>query len=109
MSRSRKKVAGFCDRCPAAKNYANRRIRRTSYKLTSCRNFDEYLEEFTSYKAYRKFSCPWDICDWRFLFFNDIALWREAEEELAFQVLHEPWWGKPYSCVEEYFHHYKSK
>lgn len=56
MSRSYKKNVWVCDRNPFMKNYANRRLRRKS-------SFDDV---FADRGWYKKTSCPWDICDWKF-------------------------------------------
>ena len=64
MSRSRKKVGGFTDSCPYMKRYANRRLRRLSPEQA------EY--EFGGGKSNitRRYTCPWDICDWKDLYFS---------------------------------------
>ncbi len=62
MSRSFKRTAGFCDRNPFNKNRANRRVRKDW--------------TIPNGGAYRKVYEPWDICDFRFLFFNE----REAKK-----------------------------
>lgn len=71
MSRSKKKIYGFCDRNPFMKNYSNRRLRRMS--------IDKTLADGGSY---RKHTCPWDICDWKFIHYS-------AQEFRAFT---EYWW-----------------
>ncbi|TXH08651.1 MAG: hypothetical protein E6R04_10215 [Spirochaetes bacterium] len=43
-----------CDRNPWAKRYANRRLRRR-----------QVTEESLDGGMYKKYSNPWDICDWR--------------------------------------------
>lgn len=58
MSRSYKKNAWVCDRNPFMKNYANRRVRRKQINLNG-------EEETGNYGWYRKVTCPWDICDWK--------------------------------------------
>lgn len=109
MSRSVKKVPGFADRNPWYKNYANRRLRcaarnslRPQYvQDTECVPHPWYsdpeaswwywIEEPTfydpnielNYGSYRKYSCPWDICDWKWL------LWSTQEVE---KVLRDSWW-----------------
>lgn len=85
MSRSKKKTYGFCDRNPFMKNYSNRRLRRIPVKKT-----------LSDGGSYRKHTCPWDICDWRFLL--------HSEQEFRSHV--EYWW-KPepegeYKNFEEY-------
>lgn len=63
MSKTYKKVPGFVDRNPFMKNYANRRLRKV--KLT---------KTFVDGSAYKKHTCSWDISDWSFIFFSDLAL-----------------------------------
>jgi len=72
MSRSFKKTPGFCDRSPFNKRRANRRVRK-DWTLASG-------------GAYRKRFESWNICDYRFLFFDGRWL-REFQED-------KPW--KPY-------------
>ena len=59
MSRSFKKTLGWKDRNPYMKNYANRVVRRMSTD-----------EEAPQYKTYRRINNPWDICDYKFLYYN---------------------------------------
>jgi hypothetical protein len=54
MSRSYRKVYGHCDRNPFMKNLANRRVRRVDVNTT-----------VPNGRAYKKFSCSYDICDFR--------------------------------------------
>lgn len=56
MSRSRKKTWGVCDRCPYAKRQANKKVRRTP--------------GISSGGSYKKVYDPWNICDFKFLYFN---------------------------------------
>lgn len=57
MSRSFKKVFGYKDRCPIMKRYANKRVRQN--------------KEFSvGGRAYKKLSCSYDICDYKFLYFS---------------------------------------
>ena len=56
MSRSFKKTPGFCDRSPYNKNQANRRARKNW--------------AIANGGAYRKVFEQWNICDFKFLFFN---------------------------------------
>ena len=67
MSRSFKKHPWVCDRNPWMKNYANRRFRR-------------YNGEVQNGKWYRKYTCPYDICDWKFLYSD-----KECDR----------WWAEP--------------
>ena len=62
MSRSFKKVPGFCDRDPYAKRLANRKVRRDWTVPNG--------------GGYRKAYESWDICDFRFLFFNEAEIRR---------------------------------
>jgi hypothetical protein len=55
MSRSFKKTPGWCDRNPFAKRQANKKVRR-------------YKGDLPNGKGYRKLYCPWNICDWKFLY-----------------------------------------
>lgn len=55
MSRSYKKNVWLCDRNPFMKNYANRRLRRKS-------PFDD---SFADGKWYRRVTCPYEICDFK--------------------------------------------
>ena len=63
MSRSFKKTPGWTDRDPWMKNYANRRIRRKPVEF-----------EIADGGSYRKLTCPWDICDWKFLLYTEIQM-----------------------------------
>lgn len=65
MSRSRKKNPWCCDRNPWAKKYANRRLRRNRPRLD---NHEDWIEPFVSGNSYRKYSCSYDICDWRWAY-----------------------------------------
>ena len=56
MSRSFKHVPGFCDRSKDGKKFANRKIRNT--------------EDVPNGRAFRKFYDPYNICDWKALFFS---------------------------------------
>lgn len=55
MSRSTKRP-WICDRNPWAKNYANRILRRA-----------KRTHDLANGNAYRKFSCSWNICDYKWL------------------------------------------
>lgn len=59
MSRSYKKTAGYCDRNPFMKSYANRVVRRKPTNYTIANG-----------SAYRKEMCSYDICDWKSLYFG---------------------------------------
>jgi hypothetical protein len=62
MARTYKKTLGFCDRNPWMKRYADRRLRCVSLEKT-----------LACGRAYARYTCPWDICDWKHLY------WTEAE------------------------------
>jgi hypothetical protein len=76
MSRSYKKYAGYKDRSPWYKNYANRRLRRIP--VTE--------EPIGDHKSYRKYSNPWDICDfaWHYYSFEEFR-----EQELKWYKFYE--------------------
>lgn len=59
MSRSYKKNVGWVDRNPFMKNYANRRLRRKSAE-----------EEIPNGRAYKKYQCSWDICDFASIYYG---------------------------------------
>ena len=63
MSRSRKKVGGFVDRNPFMKKYANRQLRRLSP--------EQFEYEFGRQARVHKYTCPWNICDWRDVYFSE--------------------------------------
>jgi hypothetical protein len=67
MSRSRKKTPGWCDRNPWMKRYANRRFRR-------------FKGEVQDGNWYRHYTDPWDICDYKWLYFSKQEVIREIEE-----------------------------
>lgn len=75
MSKSYKKYPWCCDRNPWAKNYANRIIRHGKPSK----------DDIPDGKAYRKYNCPWDICEYKS--YKPFWLWREcALEEIAEDV-----------------------
>lgn len=55
MSRSYQKNPWVNDRNPFMKNYANRRVRRIS----------PYANIHADGNWYRRYTCPYDICDWK--------------------------------------------
>lgn len=65
MSRSRKKNPWVCDRNPWMKNYANRRVRRTKPRLD---NLEDWISPIPEYRGYARYTCPWDICDWKWTY-----------------------------------------
>lgn len=111
MSRSVKKVPGFTDRNPWQKRYANKRLRcaarnslRPQYvQETECVPHPWYsdpeaswwywIEEPTfydpnielNYGSYRKYSCPWDICDWTCLYWNPREVAETCEDPWGYQ------------------------
>ena len=60
MSRSRKRYAGYADRNPFMKNYANRRLRRLPVDHVIANG-----------KSYRKYACSYDICDFKWFEYVD--------------------------------------
>lgn len=110
MSRSVKKVPGYTDRNPWAKRYANKRLRcaaRDSLRnqftqVTSIEQlsyegsfggWDHWELEYSSYDdprlpanhmSYRKHTCSYDICDWKYL------LW--SSQEVTEWCNRDLWW-----------------
>jgi len=74
MSRSRKKVAGYTDRNPWMKNYANRRFRRID-----CEKFDNRIGTMKS-RRHRKFTCPWNICDFKQIYHTERTVIENSEK-----------------------------
>lgn len=72
MSRSFKKVPGYVDRNPFMKRYSNKSLRRISkaglQALSDPEQYDDKVSMFSSYK--RCSVNPYDICDWRSLYFS---------------------------------------
>ena len=60
MSRSYKKIVGYCDRCPSVKRNFNREFRHTTF-------------DYPSGKAYKKRYCSYDIKDWSDIIHGDKA------------------------------------
>ena len=58
MSRSYKKTPGPCDRGPWWKTYANHVLR--------------HKKDVPNGKAYRKFTCSYNICDYKCTWFNEL-------------------------------------
>lgn len=73
MSRSYKKNPWVCDRNPFMKNYANRRLRRKPIDL------EDGVDPSRS--AYKKFSCPWDICDWKCKYPESFEKYAQEQED----------------------------
>ena len=74
MSRSYKKCPGWKDQDTHYKRLHNRRFRRlTPY------------DDFPSGNAYRKYSCPYDICDWNCTLKSEreIRIYKQAYAEGA--------------------------
>ncbi len=65
MSRSWKKTYGFCDRDPFMKKYANKKIRNQKIGLD-----EDWIEPICSGGSYRKNFCSYNICDYRFIYFE---------------------------------------
>lgn len=90
MSRSYKKTPGYYDRNPFMKNYANRRVRKKPV------DFD-----LADGNAYRRLTCPWDICDYKNPFFG-------TDDELKRQI-EKCQWLLDKDGVEREFYHQKGK
>ena len=69
MSRSYKKTPGWTDQSGSSwmKKYANRRFRR-------------FKGDVQNGKWYRKYTNPWDICDYKFLYWSEQEVDREVAE-----------------------------
>jgi hypothetical protein len=95
MSRSRKKVPGWVDRNPWAKNYANRRLRRIEIKL----NEDNELtnEVVPNFRKFKKYSETWNIRDWRSCLHSNAAM----EEYLNRCVEWRRLYGKYKNCTDQ--------
>lgn len=85
MSRSYKKNPWVCDRDPFMKNYANRRVRRKKIDWDG-------EDEVGNHGWYKKVTCPWDICDWKWQVESSFKRYVEEHERNALQ-----WGFKPYS------------
>ena len=72
MSRSYRKVYGYCDRDPVMKKKYNRAIRRNQIFLPSKGNY------------YRKIFCSYEICDYKFLYFSKAELleWEYYKDQI---------------------------
>jgi hypothetical protein len=57
MSRSRKKVPGWTMKTRGMKKFANKRVRRTW--------------DIPDGMAYKKLFCSYEICDWKWLYWNN--------------------------------------
>ena len=66
MARSYKKTPGWCDRNPFMKRYANKRIRQLHRRGG----------EIPDGGRYKRLTCSYDICDWRFLFIRRLSVRR---------------------------------
>ena len=60
MSRSYKRYPGYSDSNPFMKRYANRRLRRLPVDV-----------EIAGGCSYRKHTCSYDICDWRWFEYTE--------------------------------------
>ena len=77
MSRSRKRYAGYADRNPFMKRYANRRLRRLPVD-----------RPIANGKSYRKHTCSYDICDWKcFEHVDTLQAYLIAESKRRFTAL----------------------
>lgn len=72
MSRSRKKTAGWCDRSPWFKTYWNRKFRRFAKRIEN--DVDDGC-------WYRKYSCSYSICDYKFLYYTKGEVRYELERD----------------------------
>lgn len=75
MSRSYRKVGGWKDQNTFMKKCANRRVR--------------HKKDIPNGKAYRKYTCSYDICDWRDLYFSRESA--RTAHEIRFKQ--PPCWG----------------
>lgn len=78
MSRSYKKTPGFTDQ--QRNSSTSKVLKRLSNKRV--RQFD-VEDHLPNGKAYRKFLDPWDICDWKLLYFSD----KELEDDIQRGIL----------------------
>ncbi len=78
MSRSYNKVAGFKDCDRFMKKYANRRLRRIPIDI------EDEFEPVGDYNSYRKYTNPWNLCDWTYLYFTDSQI--RAEDPRDYSV-----------------------
>lgn len=88
MSRSVKKVAGWCDRNPYAKNQANRRLRNINIKLDV--DFENTNDEVPAFGKFKKYSEQWDICDWRSLYFSEREIEAYLDRWIYYKVYYRP-------------------
>ena len=80
MSRSYKKAVGCVDRSPWYKNYANKRIRSIPIKTE-----EDWVDPIPSHKGYTKYTCTYDICDYKWLYFNGFKeLKRDRETSTSY-------------------------
>lgn len=68
-----------CDRNPRAKNYANRKLRRIHWWV-----------EIADGRSYRKYTNPWDICDWRWFVLPIELEWEREDQQ---DHIHS-WWAR---------------
>lgn len=69
MSRSYKKTPGWCRKTKGMKKFANKTVRNT--------------KDIPNGGAFKKNGHSWDICDWKFLYFNKEEL-KETIEKYYF-------------------------
>ena len=87
MSRSHRKVYGYCDRNPYAKRLANKRVRRTKHLPNG--------------KLYKKVFDSWDICDYTITYSRQEIIFN-ARREFAKGNLSR---RKTFNSVEQYISH----
>lgn len=114
MSRSVKKTAGYCDRNPFMKNYANRKIRRIPIEI------EEDWVDPIPYKGngYRRNMCSYDICDFKWHYFGGFEEFYQRELRLATELAY---WRLRYrshvvdefptreNCWKHFVYRYKTK
>lgn len=67
MSRSRKKIIGYCDSNKFAKTYANRVVRRKT-KVVKQDIDEDWFEQVPPCGKYKHFFCQYNIRDWSWFF-----------------------------------------
>ena len=88
MTRSVKKVPGYTDRNPWAKRYANKRVRAVATRalrnhlVTYDSFYDPTLE--LNHKMYKRYTCSYDICDYKFLYWSPLEIKGNIEEQLPY-------------------------
>lgn len=83
MSRSYKKNPWVCDRNPFMKTYANRRVRRHQIDLDGA-------DESGDYAWYKRVTCSYDICDWKWQMESSFEQYAQEHERLIRSLGFEP-------------------